>query len=87
MICAEDLFQPLQRERFGDVDPLTAAVIPLTRITFRVFIGHHAGVCFAYRPAGIVLRSNKLEVLSLPAFLARNGGEDFGVAPFDAIRS
>ena len=59
MICAEDLFQPLERERFGDVDPLTAAVIPLARIAFRVFVGHHAGVGFAYRPAGVVLRSDR----------------------------
>ncbi len=79
----EELSEAFEREPLGDVDPLAAAVVPLAGIPFGVLVGHHARVGFADRAAGVVLRRDQLEILSLPALLARDRREDLGIGGFD----
>ena len=39
VVGAEQLLRPIDRQLLGDVDVLAAAVVTLTRITFRVLVG------------------------------------------------
>ena len=83
VLGAEEALEPVDRERFGNVHPLASAVIPAPRIALGVLVGHHARHRFANGAARVVLRRDELEVLFLPALLARDRGEDFRVVGFD----
>ena len=43
---AKQLASPRNRQIFGHVDIITAAVIALARIAFGVFVGHHRALRF-----------------------------------------
>ena len=66
---AEKLGNPLNRQPFGDVDKLAAAVIALARQAFGVFVGEHRALRFQYRARDDVLRGDKLDFVALAAEL------------------
>ena len=76
---AEQLLRALDRQRLGDVDELTAAVVALARIAFGVLVRHHRAGGFQHGEADEVLGGDQLEALFLPLDLVTDGGGDFGV--------
>ena len=82
----EELLETIDREQSRHVDPLAAAVVPLSGIAFGVLVGHHAAHRFANRAARVVFRSDQLEVLALAPLLAGDRGKEFGILRFDRAR-
>ena len=66
VIGAEQFFGARNRQRFDFIDELTAAVIPLSRIPFGIFVSHDATLSFQHCFTDNVFRSNELEVLLKP---------------------
>ena len=71
--AAEQLGNPFDRQRFGDVDVLAAAVIAPARQPFGVFVGQHRALRFEHRPADDVLRRDQLDLVALAAELLADG--------------
>jgi hypothetical protein len=86
VLGVEELFEPLDREPFGHIDPLASTVVTLAGIAFGVLVGHHAALRFANGAARVVLRGDQLQVLSLAALLAGDGSEEFRVLCFDVAQ-
>ncbi len=59
VVSTEDLLAPLNGQVFDGVGMLTAAVIPLARVTLGVFIGKQRPLGGQHRWAGKILRSNQ----------------------------
>ena len=76
---AEQFFGALDRQRLGDVDPFAAAIVPRTRIPFRVLVRHHRTLRFQHRPADDVFRRNQLDLMPLAAEFALDRSSDFRV--------
>ena len=69
----KQFFGPADGQVLGDVDKLTAAVITLTGIAFRILVRQRTTLGFHHPRAGIVLRRDQLD-MSLLAFLFRLNG-------------
>ena len=65
--AVEQSASALDREILGDVDELAAAVVPLARISFRVFVGHDRALRLEHRPRDDVLRGDELDRVALAA--------------------
>jgi hypothetical protein len=76
---AEQFLGALDRQRLRDVDPFAAAVIAMARITLGVFVGHHRALRFQHGAADDVLRSNQLNLMTLPAEFAADRGRDLRI--------
>ena len=79
IIAAEQLLCPFNRQIFHDVHTLTAAVIPLSGIAFRIFIGKNTSHGSHDRLADPVFRCNQLNVAVLSFLLIYNSLCDFRV--------
>ena len=79
VLGAEQLLRALDRQRLGDVDELTAAVVALARIAFGVLVRHHRAGGFQHREADEILRRDELEALFLAADLVPDGGGDLRI--------
>ena len=65
--AAEQHAGALDRELFGDVDELAAAVVAPARIAFGVFVGHHRALRLEHRAGNDVFRGDQLDLVALAA--------------------
>lgn len=82
----EQLFCPLNRQPLHFVHEFAAVVVALAGISFRVLVRHHGPLCFAHRPAGVVLRGDQFDVPPLPPHLPLNCRIDIGILLMDGFR-
>ena len=68
----EQFLGALDRQPLGNVDVFAAAVVTLAGITLGVFVGQHRTLRRQYCGAGVVLRSNQLDVVFLSLCLLLN---------------
>ena len=76
---AKQLLGPLDRQGFGDVDELAAAVIALAGVTLGVLVGKHRTLGFENPRTGVVLRGNQLDMVFLTSSLRGDGLGKLGV--------
>ena len=79
VLGAEQRLRALDRERFGDVDELAAAVVALARIAFGVLVRQHRAGGFEDGMADEIFRRDQLEALVLPALFVAHGLGDLGI--------
>ena len=77
---AEQPAGALDRQIFGDVDELTAAVIAPARIAFGVFVGHHRALRLEHRLRDDVLGGDQLDLVALATELQFDRAGDLGIA-------
>jgi len=65
MVSMIEGLSPLNGQPFNNIHVLTAAVVTLTRIAFRILTGEERPQGFQHRRAGIVLRGDEVNGLSL----------------------
>ena len=78
---AKQLLCALDRQCLGNIHVLATAVVALARITLGILVGQHRTLRLEHARAGIVLRSNQLDMVFLPATLAVDGPGKLGVKP------
>src|SRR5208282_1683617 len=78
--AAEQPCRPLDRQPFGDVDELAAAVIALPRQALGVFVGEDRPLRLEDGAADDVLRGDQLDLVTLAPQFAENGVGDLGIA-------
>src|SRR6185437_6796950 len=81
--CSEELLRPVDGELLGDVDVFAAAVVPLARIAFRVFVREHRTLRLEHPRTHIVFRSDELDVIFLAALLTLECAVELGVEAAD----
>ena len=77
---AEQFLGALDRQGFGDVDELAAAVIAFAGIALGIFVGQHRALRLQHREADDVFRGDQFDLVALAAQLVGDGTEQFGVA-------
>ena len=70
----EQFFNAINRQRFDHINKFTAAVIALAGIAFSVFIGELAALRFHHGGAGVVFRSDQLDMVLLALIFMGDGG-------------
>ncbi len=65
--AVEQLAGALDRQAFGDVDELAAAVIAPAGIAFRVFVGHHRALRLEHGARHDVFRGDEFDPVALTA--------------------
>jgi hypothetical protein len=83
VVRTEELPGPIERELLGNFDVLTAAVIALGRIAFRVLVREHGALCFQHTRARVVFRGNQLDMVFLTLPLVHERVREFGIEPGD----
>ena len=73
-------FEPVNTKLLNHVDKFTAAVITLAWISFGVFVGQHRALHPHDSWAGVVFRSNQLNVLFLPMRFFQHGRPQLWIA-------
>ncbi|OPZ41704.1 MAG: hypothetical protein BWY93_02205 [Euryarchaeota archaeon ADurb.BinA087] len=66
MLCTEQLLQPVPGKVLGHVMKFTAAVVPFSRVSFGVLIGHDRSHCLEDCFTDKVLRRYQLKPVLLP---------------------
>ena len=66
VVGAEQALDAVDGQLLDDVHVLAATVIALARITFGVLVGQHRALRLEHARAGVVFRSDQLDVLFLP---------------------
>ena len=79
VLAAEKPLGAIDRQLLGGIDILAAAIPTFPRITFRVFVGHHAALSFHHRAAGEIFRGDQFDVLTLAFLFRSNRIKDFGI--------
>ena len=69
---AEQFLRPLNGQIFRNIHILTAAVITMSRVAFRIFIGHYTAHGFHDRYAGMVFRGNHFQIILLTGLFQFN---------------
>ncbi len=75
----EQLLGPVDGEPLGHIHVFAAAVIALSGIAFGVLVGELRTLCGQHRAAGVVLRSDQLDVRLLTRVLIGDGGPQLRV--------
>ncbi len=79
VFAAEKPLGAIDCQLFGSIDILAAAIPTFPRITFRVFVGHHAALSFHHCATGEIFRGDQFDVLTLAFFFRSNRIKDFGI--------
>lgn len=79
VIGPEQFLGAVDGQLFNHVDVFAAAVVTLARITFGVFVGEYRALSFHHRWAGVVFRSDQLNVFFLALSFLLHGGKKVGV--------
>ena len=66
----KQLFSAINRQLFGDIHKFAAAVVTLAGIPFRVLVRQHRALRRQHTRAGVVFRSDQLDVIVLAQTLA-----------------
>ncbi len=80
VIGAEERFGPVSCQVLGDVNNLTASVIPPAGVPFRVLVGHDRTHGFEHSFRNNVLGCDEFDDAHLPLFLILNGRVDLRVS-------
>src|SRR5215471_20790384 len=83
----EQLLGPVDRELFGDVDTLAAAVVALAGIAFRVLVGELRTLRRHDRRTRVILGGDQLDVGFLAVVLATDGLPELGVRLLQGLRT
>ena len=75
----EEPLRAIDRQLFGDVDVLAAAVIALARIAFGVLVGELRSLCREHGRAGVVLGGDQLDVIFLPEVFGGDRRRQLGI--------
>ncbi len=86
-IGAEQLFRPVDRQPFDDVDIFAAAVVAPAGVALRVLVGELRALRRQDGRARIVLGGDELDVVFLPLVLGGNGSPDVGIVLGDGVRT
>ena len=78
-LASEKLGNPFDRQGFGDVDILAAAVVAAPRQPFRVFVGEHRALRLEHRLADDVLGRDQLDLVTLATELLADGRRDLRI--------
>lgn len=65
VVTVEDFFQPVDGQLFGLVDDFTTGVIALTRVAFRIFIGHDVAHGLHHLDGSEVFGSDQFQAVAL----------------------
>ena len=76
---AEQFLDALDRQRFGDVDELAAAVIAPARQPFGIFVGQHRALRLQHGAADDVFRRDQLDLVALAAEFKPDRLGDLGI--------
>ncbi|MNF99312.1 hypothetical protein D3C84_822050 [compost metagenome] len=79
VVGAEQLFCSINCKLLDDVDVLATAVVALARVAFGVLVGQYRALSFHHRWAGVVFRSDQLDVFFLALSFLLHGGKKVGV--------
>ena len=77
--CAEELAQPLDRQRLDHVGLLAAAVVALARIALGVLVGEHRALGLKHRAGDDVLGGDQLDLALLAVELAADRAGDLRI--------
>jgi hypothetical protein len=83
VVGAEQFLRTIDRQLLGDVDELTAAVVALARVAFRVLVGHRRTLRLQHPRTGVILRGDELDVILLALPLAVERALEFRVDILD----
>ncbi len=86
VVGTEQLFRPLDCQRFHIVDKLAAAVVTLAGIAFGVLVGQLAALRRHHQRTRVVLRGDQLDVFFLTLTLQCNGFGYFRIEGLDRLR-
>jgi hypothetical protein len=79
VVGAEQLFGAVDGQLLDHVDVLATTVVALAWVAFGVLVGQYRALSFHHRRAGVVFRSDQLNVLFLALSFLLHGGEEIGV--------
>ena len=79
----EQRLDPVYRQLLHHVYVLAAAVITLARIPFGILVGQHRPLCLHHRRAGIIFRSDQLDIFFLALLFRFDCLPDIGVNVFE----
>ena len=79
MIGLEQLFGPVARQIFGDIDKLAPAVIALAGIAFGIFHRHHTPQRFQHPRAHQIFGRNQLQLVFEAIHFVPNRPGDLGI--------
>ena len=79
VVGAEQLLGAVDGQLLDHVDVFAAAIVALVGIAFGVLVGQHAALGFHDRRAGVVFRSDQLDVIFLTLGFLLHGGIQVGV--------
>jgi hypothetical protein len=85
MLRAENLLAPLDGEIFHGVHMLTPTVVPFSRVSFGVLIGHERSLGRQNRGTGEIFRGDQKQLLTLSLLLGRDCGIDIRVCGFECV--
>ena len=79
VFAAEKSLGAIDRQLLGGIDVFAAAIPAFPRITFGVFVRHHAALRFHHRAAGEIFRGNQFDVFPLAFFFRHDCIENFRI--------
>ncbi|MNQ61136.1 hypothetical protein D3C85_754450 [compost metagenome] len=79
VVGTEQLFGAIDSQLLDDVDVLATTVVALARVAFGVLVGQYRALSFHHRWAGVVFRSDQLDVFFLALSFLLHGGKKVGV--------
>ena len=79
VIGAEQFFCTVDGQLLNHVDVLATTVVALAWVAFGVLVGQNRTLSLHHRRAGVVFRSDQLNVLFLAHGFLLHGGEEIGV--------
>ena len=89
MLGAEELLRAVDRQLFGDVDELAAAVVAAARVALGVLVGQHAALALEHGLGHEVLAGDHLQrallALELGAQYVGDLGVDLGQRPVEEV--
>ena len=78
-LATEQFGHAFDRQIFGDIDVLAAAVIALARKAFGIFVGEDRTLRLEYRAADDVLRRDQFDLVALATEFEADRFGDFGI--------
>ena len=85
VLCGKNRLGAIAGEVFGHVDELASPVVTMARIALGVFVRQHAANGLHHRRAGVILRGDHFQAVTLSADLAGNGRPQLRILAFKVI--
>src|SRR5208282_2243989 len=79
MVRAKKFLCPLNSKPLNNISVFAAPVIPLIGISFCILVGKNRTLCFHYRTAGIIRRSDQEYFVLYPCHFLANCIENFRI--------